>query len=314
MPAFGMRLILFTCIFLIFFASGRAQESRLTSNTTISISLGSSTYYGDLSPYRYPFRGIIKSSSFNGAISLTRELNERWAHQLDLRFTELHGSDFKYNTNLLGYQNVFANLLERNLHFRNHIYQVSYALKYYIIENNATINRRRGNFLPYLIAGVGLASNNPKAKAPSADGSGTWQALRPLHTSGDGISYSPVFLNMPLGIGFNKKINRRWDFKAQVMFNVPFNDFLDDVSGTLYISKEEFSNSDSYTFHNRIFETNDALSGKNRMEVLLANGIKLEEVDISGISRGSKSTPLTYYDIYLTTEIGLTYWLDWKIR
>ncbi|MBK6979672.1 MAG: hypothetical protein IPH28_23420 [Cytophagaceae bacterium] len=83
MPAFGMRLILFTCIFLIFFASGRAQHSRLTTNSTLSISLGSSTYYGDLSPYRYPFRGIIKSSSFNGAISLTRELNERWAHQLD---------------------------------------------------------------------------------------------------------------------------------------------------------------------------------------------------------------------------------------
>ncbi|MBK6979673.1 MAG: hypothetical protein IPH28_23425 [Cytophagaceae bacterium] len=231
-----------------------------------------------------------------------------------MRFTELHGSDFKYNTNLFGNQNVFLNLLERNLHFRNHIYQVSYALKYYILENNATINRRRGDFLPYLIAGVGFASNNPKAKAPSADGSGAWQALRPLQTSGDGVSYSPVFLNMPFGIGFNKKINRRWDFKAQAMLNVPFNDYLDDVSGTLYLSKEEFTNPETFVFHNRSGEPIDAITGKNRNQVLQKNGIDPSRMDFSGKMRGSNGTPLTLYDIFLTTEIGLSYWLDWKIR
>ncbi|MFN8429620.1 MAG: outer membrane beta-barrel protein [Spirosomataceae bacterium] len=304
--------IIFLYIFSLLGVS--AQKSRLTSNTTLSGSFGSSTYYGDMSPYSLPVRGILKSSSFNGAITLTKEFNERWAQNLDLRFTQLKGSDFKYNTNLFGYQEFLVNNFERNLHFRNNIFQVAYTLKYYVKENTATINRRRGNFLPYFIFGVGVATNNPKAKAPSSDGSGDWKALRPLHTSGSNVSYSPVFLNVPFGVGFNKKINRRWDFKAQAMLNVPFNDYLDDVSGTLFLNKEEFKNPDAFIFHNRSGERTDALSGKSRNEILLNNGIDLSTVDMSGSLRGSNSSPLTYYDMFVTTEIGLTYWLDWKIR
>ena len=309
-----MRFRFITFLFIISFFGANAQRSRLTSNTTLSGSFGSSTYYGDMSPYSLPIRGILKSSSFNGAITLTKEFNEKWAQNLDLRFTQLKGSDFNYNTNLLGYQKIIDQLLERNLHFRNNIFQLSYTLKYYIIENNATINRRRGNFLPYFIFGVGVATNNPKAKAPSEDGSGAWKALRPLHTSGSNVSYSPVYLNVPFGFGFNKKINRRWDFKAQAMLNVPFNDYLDDVSGTLFLNKEEFKNPDAYIFHNRSKEATDALTGKNRNEVLLSNGIEISSIDLSGKLRGSRASLLTYYDIFLTTEIGLTYWLDWKIR
>lgn len=309
-----MRFRFITFLFIISFFGANAQRSRLTSNTTLSGSFGSSTYYGDMSPYRYPLRGILKSSSFNSAISITRELNERWAQQIDFKFTELKGSDYKYNTHLLKFQSAYLNFLERNLHFRNHIFQISYSFKYYLVENNAIINRRRTDFLPYFLLGFGVGTNNPKAKAPSDDGSGKWRSLRSLNTSGKETNYSPIFSYLPIGLGFNKKINRRWDFKTQIMVNLPFNDYLDDVSGTLFLNRGEFTNPESFIFHNRTKEPFDALTGGNRKELLLLYGVNIDNLDFSGELRGTKSTFLTTYDIYLTTEIGLTYWLDWKIR
>ena len=316
MPAFGMRLILFTCIFLfIYFIDGNAQSHRrLVSNTTISLSGGSATYYGDLSPYRNPLRGILKSSSYNFAFSLTREFNERWGQNIDLRFTELKGSDYKYNTNIFPWQIVFSQNLVRNLHFRNHIFQAAYSLKYYIIENTATISRRKVEFLPYIIAGIGISTTNPKAKLPSDNGSGKWTSLRNLHTSGENISYKPYFFYIPIGLGFNKKINHRWDFKAQATFNVPFNDYIDDVSQTLFLNKEEFKNETSFKLHNRVNEKFDALTGKDRTQALFNSDNPLGTIDVSGKLRGTNSTFLTLYDIYVTTEVGIIYWLDWKIR
>jgi hypothetical protein len=286
-----------------------SQRGKFITNSTISGTIGTATYYGDLSPYKFPFRGLLKSSSFNTSLSYTREISERRAHNLTLHFTELRGSDFKYNQNS---KVLLTSHQIRGLHFRNQSWQIEFQEKIYLIENQSTINRRKNNFLPYLSSGIGLLYNHPTARDPYDVKLGNWRSLRALNTQGNKKKYSLIVPFVPLSIGFHKKINRRFDFKFQGNINYCFSDFLDDVSGTPYLSYENFENPKAYIFHNRINEPFDALTGQDRKAILLTNS--LTDPVKNGALRGSNSSYLTKFDTFITTEFGINYWLDWKIK
>lgn len=291
-------------LFIITF-SCFGQRGRFITNSTVSGALGTTTYYGDLSPYSYPFTGLLRSSSFNSSLHYTREINERRAHSVGIYFSELRGSDFKYNQNSM----IAPSNYIRGLHFRNRSLQLEFSEKIYFTENQSTINRRRNNFLPYLTLGVGLLYNNPSAREAFTDSKGNWVKLRPLNTQGTDKKYSAILPFVPLGLGFNKKINQRMDFMAQGRVNICFSDVLDDVTQTPYLPAENFSNPKAFELHNRIYEPIDALTGKERTNEVLFN----RNMEIPTY-RGTNTSLLTKYDLFITTEVGITYWLDWKIR
>ena len=298
-------LVSLAFLFITTFSSF-AQRGRFITNSTISGAVGSTTYYGDLSPYRYPFKGLFRSTSFNSSFYYTREVNERRAHHVGIHFSELRGSDFKYNQNT---KIFFASNYIRGLHFRNRSLQIDFSEKIYFIENLSTIDRKRNKFLPYLTFGLGLLHNNPSARESFSDTKGDWVRLRPLNTQGTDKKYAAILPYVPLGLGFNIKINRRMDFMAQGRVNLCFSDMLDDVTQTPYLSSESFSNPKAYEFHKRIYEPIDALTGVERTSDAWSNR-NFEEPSF----RGTNSSIFTKYDLFITTEFGVTYWLDWKIR
>jgi hypothetical protein len=283
-----------------------AQRGRFITNSTVSGAVGTTTYYGDLSPYRYPLKGLLLSSSFNSSLHYTREVNERRAHNVAIHFSELRGSDFRYNQNT---KIFFASNYIRGLHFRNRSLQIDFSEKIYLIENQSTIYRKRNKFLPYLTLGLGLLHNNPSARESFSDTKGDWVRLRPLNTQGTDKKYPAILAYLPVGLGFNIKINRRMDFMAQGRVNVCFSDVLDDVTQTPYLTAESFSNPKAYEFHKRIYEPIDALTGAERTSDEWSNR-NFEEPAF----RGNNSSIFTKYDLFITTEFGVTYWLDWKIR
>ena len=296
-------------LILLNFNLAAQPPSKFRDFASYSLAAGSSSYFGDLSPYRTFYRGFLKSSSFNFGASYTKEINEHWANYLEFHLTELRGSDFKYNYKS---NEILNSYLLRNFHFRNHLISLAFLKKYYPFENNATINRRRPIFQPYLSAGIGVFFHNPQARGVYADGKANWVALQPLHTAGNQYTYSRFQPYVPLSIGFIKKLNRRCDFKAQATLNLCFTDYLDDVSQTPYISSSSFSNPEAYIFHNRASEEFDALTGKSRTDYLECLGIQNQE--IAGGFRGSNTSILSRFDLYITTEIGLNIWLEKKIR
>lgn len=311
LPKMRVSLII-TVLFFVCLRGFSQKNNRISKNSTFGGSIGSTTYYGDVSPYRYPFRGILKSTSFNANLEYATEINEKWGRSIKFQFSELVGDDNKYNENT---SSILSSMVLRNMHFRNRIFQLNYNWRYYLTDNQATISRRRNSFNPFLSMGLGFIYTNPQARENYNQKLGEWVNLRPLHTTNPDKSYSPVWINVPVGIGVIKKLSRKWDFKAQATFNLPFTDYLDDVSRGKYLSSESYKNEKAYNFHIRMFDPIDPLTGQNRIENLKFRNIEIPDKEgLATIPRGTKSTILSAFDLYVTTEFGFHYWLDWKIR
>jgi hypothetical protein len=299
-----MKYLISLVFFFIICNESFAQRGKLMTNSNISGAIGTATYYGDLSPYRYAFKGLLRSSSFNTSFNYTKEVNERRAHSFGIHFTELRGSDFKYNQNSIS---VPAHYL-RGLHFRNQTLQITFQEKIYLTEKQSNLSSRRNNFLPYVAVGAGLLSNNPSAREPFDGKKGSWRSLRSLNTDGNSKKYSLVVPYLALSVGFNKKLNKHFDFKVQGNLNYSFTDYLDDVSKTPYIKQGDFTNPMSYILHNRMNEPFDALTGKSREAILLNSTINAPTNKSN--FRGDNSTIARRFDTFVTTEFGIVYWLN----
>ena len=112
----------------------------------------------------------------------------------------------------------------RNLNFRNDIYDLAVTGQVFFFEDNDLGNtyRYRNGFRAYFFAGVGAYYSNPK----TLDGG---VALRPLHT--EGVSYSPIGVNIPAGIGFYFTFHKKHRIGYELNYRTTFTDYLDDISG-----------------------------------------------------------------------------------
>ncbi|MBI4947521.1 MAG: hypothetical protein HY840_14100 [Bacteroidetes bacterium] len=121
----------------------------------------------------------------------------------------------------------------RNLSFRNDLYEASLVGQYifYDVADLGRTYRYRNDFKAYAFTGVTGFYTNPKAQYE-----GSWVALAPLHTEGQGIisdapkPYGKYQVGIPAGAGFfftfNKKYRIGWEFN----WRTTFTDYLDDVS------------------------------------------------------------------------------------
>ncbi len=112
----------------------------------------------------------------------------------------------------------------RNLNFKNDMFDLAVTGQVFFYEDNDLGNtyRYRNGFRAYFFAGVGAFYSNPK----TLDGN---VKLRPLHT--EGVSYSPVGINIPAGIGFYFTFHKKHRIGYELNYRTTFTDYLDDISG-----------------------------------------------------------------------------------
>lgn len=130
----------------------------------------------------------------------------------------------------------------RNLSFKSHIIEFDSHLEFSFIKDQVGhryrlkgVRGQRGfEMASYGFIGLGVFHFNPKAQL-----GGSWIALQPLGTEGQGIAgtrkkYARIQMSFPIGIGFKYTIDRRWGIGLEYGLRYTFTDYIDDVSKTYY--------------------------------------------------------------------------------
>jgi len=196
----------------------------------------------------------------------------------------------------------------RNLNFKSHIIELSTRIEIGIQGNKAgnrygikkTLTRRmkNNNQCFYLFAGIGGFYYNPKGRTPS----GTWVALRPLHTEGQGLpggpkQYSKFSVCIPVGAYYKVTINKQWTFGAEVSWRKTFTDYIDDVHGVYY---------DSLALATNYGALSAQMADPSHGSI---PGATKHNADGSGAQRGDKE-----FDSYITLQLTVGYIFKQKRR
>ncbi|MHA4737481.1 hypothetical protein [Dyadobacter sp. MSC1_007] len=197
--------------------------------STAGFGIGTSSYFGDMAPYRRPLASMFKMMRWSVGGNYTRHFTPRLAARASFIYARIAGDDYIMNRDSKHETSIFY---ARNLHFRNDLKEFSIQGIYKLIPDNRSYDRRP-QFGAYLFAGIALTAHNPKALDSLK---GDWVKLQPLGTEGQGNEgyakpYSLVQFAIPVGIGVRYKINSRFDISAELGFRKTFTDYLDDAHG-----------------------------------------------------------------------------------
>jgi hypothetical protein len=175
------------------------------------------------------------STHMGGMIGYRFRFHPYWATSSTINIGMIRGNDAMTNE-------VIRN--SRNLHFRSMVYEFQQRIECIILanekfgaRNNMSGHSKRmknKNDQVYLFTGIGVSYFNPKAQY-----NGSWVALRPLKTEGQGLDggpseYLPVTATIPFGIGMRTGIGRMWRIGIEATYVKTFTDYMDDVSGSYY--------------------------------------------------------------------------------
>jgi len=237
-------------IYLSLFFVGTAYSQHTNFNTQrnwslnkkeIMFGIGATQFLGDLGGRDqvgkdYSLADLdLPSTGIGGMIGFRYRFHPYFATTTSLNVGLLRGNDALTNEIIRE---------SRNLHFRSIIVELSQRLEIIILANEKFGARyslsghskkmREKNTQLYIFGGIGIAYFNPKAKYQ-----GSWTALRPLSTEGQGLDggpakVSPITATIPLGIGFRIGINRMWRIGIEATYVKTFSDYIDDVSGEYY--------------------------------------------------------------------------------
>lgn len=180
----------------------------------------------------------LPSTSWNGMVGYRFRFHPYWATSSVINVGMVRGDDALTNEIIRE---------SRNLHFKSLIVEYSQRIECIILANEKFGSRfkipgmkgfKNHNEQVYLFTGVGVSYFNPKAMY-----NGTWTALRPLRTEGQGLAegpdeYLPVTATVPFGIGLRMGIGRMWRLGIEATYVKTFSDYIDDVSGTYYDPNE----------------------------------------------------------------------------
>lgn len=205
-------IALTACIFIIHFESpGQSRE--------LGIMVGLSGYKGDLNSKMFNTELVRPAIG----IQYRRCYSNHWSFRAGLSLMKIKGDDALS-------EDTFQ--LNRNLMFKSNIieFHMGYEFNFFSYQtaNPATF------FTPYLMGGIAVYRFNPKAEL-----GGTWYALQPLHTEGQGTEahpdrdpYSRTSISIPFGGGFKFSLSRRLGVQIEAVVRRTYTDYLDDVSTT----------------------------------------------------------------------------------
>ena len=201
---------------------------------------GATQFTGDLGGKNntgkdYSIRDLdMASTSIGGMIGFRYRFHPYFATTTSLNIGMLKGND------------AFTNEIireSRNLHFKSIILELSQRLEVIVFANEKFGSRysvpghkgfKNKNQQIYLFGGVGISYFNPKARY-----NGSWVALDPLNTEGQGLEGGatetlPITATIPMGIGIRTGIGRMWRIGIEATYVKTFTDYIDDVHGTYY--------------------------------------------------------------------------------
>ncbi len=314
----------------IFGQKDRVRKNRLFEpSSSVSFGVGTSSYYGDLSPYNRFLQSTVNGMRWNLAFNFTRQISPSVGIRVGLTYARISGDD-SYMENVKGYEAYFV----RNLHFRNDIKQLSVVAQYDLVKTSRSFLRREG-IIPYLFGGVAVFAHNPVAKTPIVAGTTSeWVSLQPLHTEGQGLPtydsspYSLVSVSFPIGFGVRYKLSRNWDLGFEMSYQYALTDYLDDAGGKYADPADLQSQANgplSVSMANRSLEQYAANRGIDRRQGVLNylasigypagfDPIATQSPIIGFVDRTDSRGNPKYNDSYLLTSVKVIYHIPTKIK
>lgn len=208
------------------------------------VSFGASNFLGELGGKDAIGTNFLKDwevsqTRYSGRAAFGYYIGASWIYRSQINFGLVAGND-KLT------QEPFRN--NRNLHFQSIIVGFNQNLQWLFVRERGgnryglknikgrKIGARAMSYGYYLTAGIGVFYYNPKARANANSG---LVALRPLHTEGQGLpggpkQYKTVSVDIPVGIGIRRAINRQWGAYMEFTQHYTFTDYIDDVSTVYY--------------------------------------------------------------------------------
>ena len=178
---------------------------------------GLSNYGGDLQQTHFE----LATTNPAQGIFLRHHVTSQLSFKLAATRGTIEGSDANYQDLLIR---------QRNLSFRSDITELALTTEYALGVFSPDGSRTSA---PYLFGGIGLFHFNPQALHD-----GQWVDLQPLGTEGQGSRMYPghnpyklTQISVPLGIGFNFRIQQRLVLGYEFGYRHTFTDYLDDVGG-----------------------------------------------------------------------------------
>lgn len=248
--------------------------------------LNAANYFGDLAP-------VSRAASTD--ISFTRpglggiigyRMNPFMSARGSVNWYRVSGSDFTADPN-----DAVASLrYQRNLSFRNDIFEVSAGLEIDIIPNRGGSNSRVP-MTPYIFIGGAVYTHSPKGKVPvyntfseeynfndplsspasaQFSNAGDWVSLRDIGTEGQNVAgtglepYARLEYSIPIAIGFKIRLPDQFDAAIELGYRHLFTDYIDDVSSGVYLDPDLHPDDLSRAMADRSREHIDAISGDAR--------------------------------------------------
>lgn len=310
---------------------GGKEKARKNTNfeptSTVSLGVGTSSYYGDLSPYGRIIQSTFNGIRWNANFNFTRQISPSLGVRFGLTWARISGDD-SYMDGVKGYE---ANFM-RNLHFRNDIKELSVVAQYDLVRTEKSYLRRE-KIIPYIFGGIAVFAHDPVAKARQdvnfPDG---WIRLQPLNTEGQGLPgyakpYSLISMAFPIGAGVRYKLNNFWDLGFEMGFRITLTDYLDDA-GSNYADPGDLVTELAKSLGNRTLEKTAANRGIDRTtgvtnylvstgDFVAGSGLDPFAVvpSVKGFSdRTDQRGNPRYNDSYMLTTVKLIYHIPGKIR
>lgn len=261
------------------------QFSKRKQYTSIGISLNAMNYFGDVNPAKNFASFHPGDTRPNIGLNITHRFFPRVSGRFALAGGRIAANDDNAGSSV-GSDEYFRN--NRNMNFRNNIYEASAVVIVDLIENRNNY-LKRPDFVPYLFAGIAGFHHNPQG---TRDGGNTWIDLQPLKT--EGVDYSLFQFSLPFGGGVRYRINRNLDAALEIGFRKTFTGYLDDVSGS---------------YQGLAALGGDPNSDKGYFGYSITKDQRGGTFDAAGAKRGQGKS-----DWYVVTGLSLNYILNPKIK
>lgn len=187
---------------------------------------GATQFNGDLGGFSF------SSTSWNASAGYRIRFRPFLVTSSKIRMGQLRGDDAQKDD--LYYSS-------RNLHFRTTFAELSQRIELIALtkeprESRYGIKGMKPFYYDLVLhGGIGIMYFSPKARHD-----GTWIALHPLKTEGQGLGgpdpYSRITAVLPLGLTFKWKTARMWKMGIELEYTFTFSNYLDDVGGTYFDS------------------------------------------------------------------------------
>jgi len=288
------------------------QFSKRKQYNSVGFSLNAMNYFGDVTPVTNFSSLRFGATRLGAGVSITRRFYPRLSGRFGLSYGRITGSDalsadpndpnarFRYN---------------RNMTFRNDIFEASAVAVFDLIENRNNY-LKRPDFVPYVFAGLagfyhnpqGLVGDNAVGLSP-----GTYVSLADVKTEGQATAYSKTQISIPFGGGIRYRINRNFDASLEIGWRKTFTDYIDDVGGKYAPAGSLKTPAQIYFGGGNPVASNGTSSGTftDGGGITRSRTGEFSGFDQPGAQRGDKGNKT---DWYIVTGVTLNYILTPRIK